>query len=146
MKRAKSHQQQGHKGSRNLIIENMDRVNDCNYHLNKVFKKRNLSFGKDSSSPSNVQWFCSIQIHHIRHVGVVLHACTCPRTPWTPPEDSNIASTKIDITQANPTRQNKKESTQIRNKRTMQQQMTNNKVPITSIIFVIDNLPRAASD
>lgn len=142
MKRAKSYQWQGLKESWNLIIENIDRVNHCNSHLNSLQKEK-LEIRQRQLLPLK----CTVILfHQIRHVGVFLHTCTRPpQTPRTPFEDSNVALTKIGITQANPTRQIKKESTQIRNKRTMQQQMTNKKAPLTRIIFVINNLPRAAS-
>jgi len=61
-----------HKDSRNSIKEYCIGVEQYDAHPKSVFKKRNLRFGKDSSFPSNVHRFCSIQLRHIRQTGTAL--------------------------------------------------------------------------
>ena len=74
--------------------------------VRRVFKKRNLILGRESSFPSNVHWLCSLQIHHVRHAGSALQTFTYLQTPLTPSQDFSMASTEFGITQLVPTRQN----------------------------------------
>ena len=73
-------------------------------HSNRVCKRRNLRFGKDSSLPSNVCEFRSLQIHHIKHARTALQTFTYLRIPLSPLQDSSMVSTEFGTTQSIPTR------------------------------------------
>jgi hypothetical protein len=69
----------------------------------------NLIFSKESSTPSKVWWFRTLQIHQKRQAGTTPHTSQLLQVPTVPLQDSNKAKIECGMTQVIPTKQNKRD-------------------------------------
>ena len=79
------------------------------------FKNKNFKFGKESSTPSKVCWFCSRQMHHMRQAGAAPQTSLLLRAPIKPLHDSNKAMTEYGMTQVIPTKQKRRSHNSLAN-------------------------------